>query len=448
MSRSIQFALSALSALYMNGAIAQWAPEWMGTWGVSQWPAFRPAGIRVGADGGIFASAEAVLNGRSYAVLVRFDNDGTFAWAREHQADIVGGLEVLAGGPIALIGMAENVADPAAPAFVRALDANSGTVVWECTPAGADHMSGDQGTQRKLVQTSNGDVLVHASSSTDYVVLRCDKEGKALPEWRWHSGDENPLTTDIVAMADGGVVVTGYGSIGEGYHTVRFDGNGEVLFVDHEGGELGNPLGPAYAAVDSNGSTLLAAAPESTFGLPLAQVWKIAPDGSRLWTTALPNPGGDLSALMVKGILAAPNGDVLISVSAFNDSRLRLMRLDGNDGSLLWDTVSAVSASPTSMALAPNGRVLVVGRFGDGSITRSSMVEFSADGAPCRSIEEFPMSRGDIGSFASAHGWSVLDENVSSTSHDMVVRRYSANGPCDGAPDAIFADSFDSSAMH
>jgi hypothetical protein len=100
--------------------------------------------------------------------------------------------------------------------------------------------------------------------------------------------------------------------------------------IDHELGQIGNPLGGLHLSEDANGDLVLAAAPESNFGVPLVQVWKIAPDGQRLWTRIIEVPGDPHPNHDVGGFALAPDGDALIA-TAPPLGPFRVLRLAGEE---------------------------------------------------------------------------------------------------------------------
>ncbi|MEP7042628.1 MAG: hypothetical protein ABI843_06170 [Dokdonella sp.] len=441
--------LAALAALLcVRSAAAQWEPEWLGVWQYDE-PihAVMPVGVRVAADGSVFAAIDVTHHSQAHATLARFNGDGSFAWTREHDVWTLAAIEPLQVGQVALVGES-NAQGP--PVFVRVYDGASGDLVWQRESSGGRLRFDERFDAHPLAVGANGDLLVRASDGGDYVVIRTDAAGNALPDWRWASGGDAVMANEIIALPDGGAIVSGQGNfLGGGYVSVRFDAQGNVVFTDIELGEIGNPLGPVRVRADANGEFIVAAALESKFGEPLAQVWKLAADGTRLWTRVLPNPLGDLASLEVGGLALATWGDVLVEAFSVSDQRFRLLRLDATGGQILRDSIASIGGTPTTLAMAPNGRVLVGGYdFIDSSgHVGARMVEFDADGAPCRSSVDLGMFS-NIAATASADGWSVLGASayVQNVGNDAVVRRYDATGPCDGA-DAIFADGFEAANL-
>jgi hypothetical protein len=446
---SVHVGKAALVAalLLARSAAAQWEPQWIGVWQYDE-PirAVLPIGVRTGADGSVFAAIDVTHHSQAHATLARFGGDGGFAWTREHEVWTFAGVELVDGGRVAFVGES-NSAGP--PVFVRVYDPQSGDVVWEHESTSGRLQSDERFDTRALAVAANGDVLVRASDGGDYVVIRYDAAGNALPDWRWASGGDEVSASEIVALPDGGAIVSGQGdSLGGGYVTVRLDAQGHEVFSDIELGEIGNPLFPSRVRADAHGDFILAASPESTFGEPLAQVWKLAADGRRLWTTVLPNPLGDLASLQIGGLALDSDGNALVEAYSVSDQRFRLLRLDGGSGDVLQDSSAAIGGNPTTLAMAPNGRVLIGGYdFIDSSgHVGGRMAEFDAAGMPCRSSLDLGIFS-SVAATAGAEGWTVLgtSEYVQGVGNDAVVRRYDANGPCDGA-DAIFIDGFDAAA--
>lgn len=430
-------------ALTAHVADAQWVPQWLGTW---QHPEpFRgasPADLRVAADGTVFAAIDVTHHGRAHAALARFDADGNFVWLREHEAPSIAAIELLAGGRVVLVG---DSATAGMRIFVRVYDGASGNIVWQRESNLGRLGFDERRTTRHLAVDANGNLLVLANDGGDFVVIRYDADGNALPSWRYASGDETVTGSYVIALPDGGAIVTGQGhSLGGGYKTVRFDAQGGVLFVDTMLGDIGNPLGPSYLAPADDGGFVVAGAPESSFGVPEAQVWKLAADGARAWTTVIPNPHAP-SSLDIGAFAALPNGDVLVAAADVIDTRFRLVRIDRASGAVLRDSTATIGGTPTTLTLAPNGRGLVGGfTFANSSGTVTArIVEFDANGAPCRLDADLAMFSG-VAASPGADSWTVLGGSafVAGTGNDAFALRYDATGVCT-VGDAIFANGFE-----
>lgn len=422
-------------------ARADWMPEWIGTWEHPEpFRAILPQTLLPLADGSLLALADVTHHNAAHATLVRFEASGSFAWLRERSAFEVADASLLAGGRVAVVGSGPEV-------FARVIDATSGDTVHECSWSGAQLGYDERDRTRTVAQAPDDSLLVRARDGGDLVILRCDALGQALAEWRWTSGLAAIQPDDLIALTDGGAIATARGSIGDGYFTVRFDAAGTPTLLDGELGEIGNPLGAAHVAVDAAGDVLIAAAPESSFGVPQAQAWKVAPDGTRLWTRVVEIEGVAHPNLDIGGFALAADGDLVIAVAP-PSGPFRVLRLSGEDGSTRWDSTAPIGDNPTDLVLAADGRVLVGGYDhipGSGGFVTGRIAEFAADGTPCRHATAL-----DLGSTVRVSsgpgGWSVLGGTafVQGVGNDLVVQRFDADGACDGEADRVFADGFES----
>jgi hypothetical protein len=431
--------VAAVLLLGCSAARAQWLPDWTATWPAGKgYVAVSPVQLAVDVDGRLFAHAEATHDGGWYAATARLGATGTFDWHDERLASRPSGM-ALSGGRVAMAAL-----DPAA--LVRVVDAGNGAFLHECTWPGTTFAWDERDQVRPLAFAADGSVLLRAEEGGDLVVRRCGADGTVLPAWRWSSGFEFLRSDDIIALPEGGAIVTARGATGDGYVVVRFDAGGNAVLVDAEAGEIGNPIGALHVARDADGALLLAGAPESTFGVPQAQVWKIAPDGSRAWLRVIDRPEVAHPNLDIGGFALAPDGDVVIAVAP-PSGPFRVLRLRGGDGSIAWDASAAIGDTPTGLALTPNGRALVGGYafiVGGGGRITSRMAEFSADGRPCRARTDLAMAT-RLQVAADAGGWAIFGGGEFTTSGSTgMVQHYDATAPCDGdPPDLVFRNGFD-----
>lgn len=414
-----------------------WEPLWTSAWTYAAPPyAANPVQLFLAVDGASFALVDVTYDSAAHAVLAKFESDGTFAWTSSRDAWAVAGEALLDDARVAVVGI-----DPSGTAFVRVVDAGDGSFLWEnqiedavIDPVGASDLHAAAGA-------SDGTLLVRARDEDDLVVLRFTADGTALPEWRWTAPNGPAYAFDIVATRDGGAVVAGQqNGIGGGFATVRFDANGVVAFADIELGDIGNPLGDSRAAVDADDATIVAASPETVHGVEGAQVWKIAADGTRLWTQKIPNPEGDLADLSAHGLALAPNGDAIVSVVTLISQKLRTVRLASADGAVVTDGSSTAAGMPTGFALAANGRALIGAYYfidSSGHVA-PELAEFDGAGRPCRIVDDASLHGGVV--VAGADGWYVLGET-----HPLVtLQHFDAAGACDGTdPDTVFESGFE-----
>jgi hypothetical protein len=442
----VRVTLSIFVSCASANALAQWAPVWTGIGEHPHPPPVRmsPVDLRIAPDGGVFAGIDSTYQNAAHAGLIRFDSNGAFAWLNEREEFAWTGasVELLSSGRVAMIG--ETFLDEDRAVFVRVVDGTSGELVWQRESAVGRLWLDERHDTRQVAETPDGNLMVRLAQGGDFVVLRIAGDGTLLPEWRWTSGLESVFASDIAATPDGGAVVAGYGGLQEGFRTVRFDANGRVIFDDVELGEIGNPLGPARVRIDTEGAAIVVASPETLHGVPGAMAWKIDPTGKRVWTVELSDQSSTTTTFANGSVALAPDDDALVVADNVPDPHMRVIRLEGETGAVALDYASDVEASNTlTLALAGNGRVLVGGCAsipGSGGQVTSRVVEFTADGLPCRLIESTVPSATHDAEW-SADGWYMLGTEIGV---GLYVRKYDATGPCDtGADDLIFANGFE-----
>lgn len=432
-----------LLAIGAPTADAQWQPQWSTPWQHPEpFHSASPLRVSMAADGATFAGVDATHHSTAHVALVRFNPDGSFAWTREREAFSLAGIAFVGADRVAIAGDGGAVL----PVYVRLYDAATGDVVWDREAGGGEAAVDARHDTQQLVVDANGNLMVLASDNGDFVVIRFDADGNALPTWRRTIDAEQDVHANgIVALPDGGAIVTGEGrTLGGGYVTVRFDAQGGEVFTDVDLGGIANPLGPSYLALDADGNAVVAAAPESSGGVPRAQVWKLSQNGKRLWTKMLPNSGSPTSGMSVGGFMLAANGDTLIVADA-PGATFRLVRLAAATGDVVWDVNALAGGSPSTLGLAPNGRVLIGGYAfsGSGGQVSGRIAEFDASGEPCRIAEDLDMFSA-VEAGASAAGWSVLGSThfIQGVGSDAFVRQYDADGTCT-LTDRLFVDGFD-----
>ncbi len=430
------------AALATSPAVAQWMPSWTGSWTYAPSPRdVNPVDVRIADDGRVFALLNVGHDGMSHTALARFDEGGAFVWLRERPGSTDRGMELLPDANVAVV-------DAFGPTVrVRVYDGDSGDVVWEDDTRAGRISAGT----RQLAVGADGDVLVPVIDGSDIVIGRHALDGERLPDWRWSPGTEDLQVEDILATADGGAVVGVAGDmLTGGYLVVRFDAGGQVVFHDRELGTLdgGTFNRRLFLALDGGGNLLAQGALQNPFGAMQAQVWKLAPDGARLWTQRMVNLLDPRFGAEAVGLVLDATGDAVLAVQPEGAGSYRLQRLDSASGELAQDVPAPVDGDPRRLVRTANGRVLVNStRFIDfqGHIG-AGVAEFDAQLLPCRSID-FGDRYFHMISSGGPQGWtSIAGTLFAGTSNDAYVLRHDADGACD-AVDAIFADNFESAVM-
>lgn len=428
--RSCGFVLTAMMA--PAAAQTAWQPVWSTTWAAEGAASTHASVLRRADDGTLFVGIEPGRAGSQRAGVLRVEADGTIGWAHERPgAGAADDVLPLADGRVALTG------GPAP--FVRTLDASSGDLAWDTSASGAMSIVLGVFATNQIAQTPGGELLVRAHDGDAFVVLRLDSGGQLLPPWRWNSGLGEVWANSIVALADGGAIVTGrtLGHTG-GFRTVRFAADGSVVYADVELGTHGSPLGMSWVAAAPDGGAWVVASPETQFGMPGAMAWRIGADGTRLWTRELSDQSSGATTFSNGPSALGPGGDLWIATSSTSPKSLGLIRVDGATGATRWSSRSALPSDADMLAVAPNGRSLLGGSAhvpGGGGRTYAILAEFDAEGVLCRerTVEDL---YGFMSAVGAAEGWTVLGIGDAG----LTVQRYDTDGACG---DALFADGFD-----
>jgi outer membrane protein assembly factor BamB len=431
---SIRICGLSLAALVAPAAAqTTWEPVWSTTWAAAGAQSNHASVLRRADDGALFVGIEPGRAGSQRAGVLRVNADGTIGWAHERPTSAAAD-DVLptADGRVALTG---GFTMP----FVRAIDADDGELAWETATTGATLQVLRTFSTRQIAQTPGGDLLVRAHHEDAFVVLRFDASGQLLPPWRWNSGLGAVWANSIVALADGGAIVTGRTfNLSGGFRTVRFAADGSIVYADVELGTFGSPLGMAWVAAAADGAAWVVASPETQFGMPGAMAWKIAADGTRLWTRELSDQSSGATTFSNGPAALGPGDDLWIATANTSPKVLGLIRVDGKTGQTRWNSQSSMPSYADTLAVAPSGRSLLGGSAhipGGGGRTYAILAEFDANGVLCRERAVMDLY-GFMSAVGDTEGWTVLglgDDGVT-------VQRYDADGACG---DALFADGFD-----
>lgn len=439
-----RWAFATACVLGTPTATAQWQPQWSTFW---QHPeAFVSASglrVRVANDGATCAAASVTHHNTSHVALMRFDADGNFEWLQEYQASVDAGMVFIGANRIAMTG---NVGSVFAPVDIRVYDTNSGVLIWD-RQSQAGHVSpASIYDTPQLAVDASGNLMALASDQGDYVVIRFDPDGNGLPTWRYQvEADSDVTATSIVALPDGGAVITGRGQPLHGNVTVRLDASGNEVFSDTE--ITGpHPFGPGYIGLANDGSIIVAAARETSNGTPLVRVWKMSATGARLWTKFLPNPDFSTGATMLGGFALGADGDPRLVIDKGAGAPFTLVRLDGVSGEVVAYASAPINGNPTSLTLADNGRALIGGFGSGGGQVSTRMAEFTASGVPCRVSGDNGI-KGALNVAAGPNGWHVFGGTifVPGVGNSAVTSRYDSDGNCT-LTDDVFADGFESAS--
>jgi uncharacterized delta-60 repeat protein len=316
-----------------------------------------------------------------------------------------------------------------------------------------------------LAVGDNGNVYVTGKSlgleqTLDYVTIRYDSDGNPLWEARYNGpGNDMDEATALAVDASGNVYVTG-GSVGSGatldYTTIKYDADGNTLWVARYNGP-GNATDEAAAlAVDANGHVYVTGRSMGSGANHDYATIKYDADGNPLWVARYDGPAHSTDEAAALAVDAG--GHVYVtgrSVGSGTNYDYATLKYDA-DGNPLWvaryngpgnDTDEA-----TALAVDANGHVYVTGgSMGSGATLDYATTKYDADGNPLwvtryngpgNDTDEAAALAVDANGYVYVTGGSVgsgTDYDYATIKHDsngnpLWVARY--NGPWNGYDEA------------
>jgi len=275
---------------YDTNGTQLWAQEYNGTGNSTD----RAWALALDGSGNVYVTGEswASLGGWNYAT-VKYTSGGTQLWAKEYDGtgsgiDSARALTVDGSGNVYVTGRAQGAA----------AGVNYGTVKYESggTQLWAKEYNGTgngNDSAYALAVDGSGNVYVTGSSmgasgGANYLTVKYDTNG--IPLWvKEYNGTGNNGDSAFALAVDGGgnVYVTGYSmgaSDGFNYVTVKYDTNGNPLWLEEYNG-TGNGTDSAYAlAVDGTGNPCVAGLARNAQGFDEFRVISYAAgDGAERW---------------------------------------------------------------------------------------------------------------------------------------------------------------------
>lgn len=334
-----------------------------------------------------------LVAGRSYSpatledfTLLKYSSKGELLWAAqfdgpESAADLASDMLPAADGGAFVCGYSD--AGGGWHAVLVRYDAR-GTLLWQrFVPAGVFTASGP-----RLAQTPDGALRMGFTSNGAFLVASFEADG--TPGWIGQMdpfpGEEDTLTGIAVDSA-GNTVVTGPAGSGlGGFVTAKLAPDGTVLWAENEFSDFGSSLGGSFVAIDANDEIVVSAVAESLCGLFQARTWRLAPDGSRMWTLAFPESPCDSAEVVDMALDADGNAVVLCqSLLGFSGGAIGFATLKYDpDGNEVWRNVLDHGGAdiPSALDIDPAGNIHITGAAGfSDSSSRGFAGSYAPDGA-------------------------------------------------------------------
>jgi len=238
-------------------------------------------------------------------------------------------------------------------------------------------------TAKSIALDGAGNVYVtgyseRAGSGYDYATVKYDADGNEVWVARYNSGSPNAYdyAAKIAVDFDGNVYVTGHSSRGgySDYATIKYDTDGNQLWVARYSGPANHQNGANALAVDAEGNAYVTG---YSFGIGTDYDYatiKYDPDGNELWVARYDGPthGSDFAYAMAvdgAGAVYVTGASSRTGSSGFNDYTTVKYTSAGKEVWVARHSGGPAWASNQSQAIAldATGNVYVTG-FGSGFV--------------------------------------------------------------------------------
>lgn len=329
-------------------------------------------GIAVAADGrgGCYVAGSAYSPGTSTydAHLVSIGPTGVRRWKHEDrisgESEVPSRVAIDGQGNILMLSFARS--STAATLRTAKFDKNGNRLFSTDVSRGTSVVNLEQAA---LAVDAHGNAYIGNARNMGLFVAKISSTGSVIWERQLTTSDDWHEVTGLAVDPTGGVVAVGVaGMINGGYKAIKLDDFGNTLWTHDNPGPFGNTLGPAFIRRLASGDYVVLCSPESTFGVPQYQVYRLTSNGALVWDRVYkPQPQFDCEAT---GLAVDRNDNVIVTGFRLGGGADTVTVKYDSGGNRLWEAnFTSSSASAADVVVDRAGMITITGFLNSGSST-------------------------------------------------------------------------------
>ena len=348
----------------------------------------RASAVAVDANGNVYVTGESSHEGDIEFATIKYNSQGDILWVARYEGGATA-LAVDGGGNVYVTGVSYRSGRGGDYATIK-YNAN-GDSLWVRRYNGPGNSSDEPSS---LAIDASGNVYVvgwsySSGTDVDYATIKYNSNGDSLWVRRYNgpgSGSDEP--SSLAIDASGNVYVTGwsYGSGTDGdYATIKYNSNGDSLWVRRYNGPGNSYDGPSSLAIDVSGNVYVTG---RSIGLGTSQDYatiKYNSNGDTLWVRRYNGPVNNHDCAISLAVDAIGNA----YVTGWSDSSGKgydyaTIKYNTN-GDILWERRYNGAGNgddvPSFLAVDASGNVYVTGwSYGSGKGYDYATIKYNVNG--------------------------------------------------------------------